>query len=211
MKQIFLYIFILISIAIKAQGYNYNCATEIDTTEVRNNCERYKANNWDDKLLLMDNFIPINDTFPIVTIKFNVHIWREDNGTGNRWLDTEEYRDSLRIMFNYANYIASHNKQYTNYISNALFIPDTKYRYELDSVYYYNNSNLAYCGYNNPLNEYILNNYPDRLNNLALHLNLHHSNIFSGRSPGISSDIQSILFVNCYTGIIVDYGQMHCC
>lgn len=45
MKQIFLYIFILISIAIKAQGYNYNCATEIDTTEVKNNCERYKANN----------------------------------------------------------------------------------------------------------------------------------------------------------------------
>ena len=56
MKQIFLYIFILISIAIKAQGYNYNCATEIDTTEVRNNCERYKANNWDDKLLFCNEF-----------------------------------------------------------------------------------------------------------------------------------------------------------
>ena len=200
MKQIFLYIFILISIAIKAQGYNYNCATEIDTTEVKNNCERYKANNWDDKLLLMDNFIPINDTFPIVTIKFNVHIWREDNGTGNRWLDTEEYRDSLRIMFNYANYIASHNKQYTNYISNALFIHDTKFRYELDSVYYYNNSDLAHTKNNYRLNQYIKNNHPERLNNFAFHFNLYNDNYASAVSSGINSDIQSFIFLNCYSG-----------
>lgn len=206
MKKIFLYLLLSITLINNAQeieeNYNYQDNDEIENNYVERGlvCTRTVPHNWDDKLMLMDNYIPLNDTFPVITIKCNVHIWREDNGTGNRWLDTEEYRDSLRLIFNYANSIVSHNVQYSETIPNTIFVPDTKYRFELDSVYYYNNSYLAYKTSNSMLNQYILNNYPERLENFGVHLNLAHSGLISGYSSGISSDIQSFILINCRTG-----------
>ena len=161
MKKIFLYLLLSITLINNAQeteeNYNYQDNDEIENNYVERGlvCTRTVPHNWDDKLMLMDNYIPLNDTFPVITIKCNVHIWREDNGTGNRWLDTEEYRDSLRLIFNYANSIVSHNVQYSETIPNTIFVPDTKYRFELDSVYYYNNSYLAYKTSNSMLNQYL--------------------------------------------------------
>ena len=195
MKKILICILMFICISINAQDY---CGTEDCEYSPRSNCERLIPNGWSDSLLFLSNFIPSNDTFPIISIKVNVHIFRRDDGTGNRWLDTEEYRDSLRMMFDYANYISSNNCQYSEDIQNAEFIPDTKYRFILDSVYYYNNTILAYCDDNNPINNYLLENYPERLNNYALHMNLFDCD-YSGIST-VNGNIQSCLFVKCYTG-----------
>ena len=165
----------------------------------RNHCERIIPDNWDDSLLLLSNFIPRDDSFPVISIKVNIHIFREDDGTGNRWLDTEEYRDSLRMMFDYANQISSNNCMYSEYIPNAEFIQDPKYRFILDSIYYYNNTALAYASDNGPINQFLLANYPERLNNYALHMNLFSNCDYSGISS-VNNNIQSCLFVKCYSG-----------
>ncbi|MBP1672800.1 MAG: hypothetical protein H6Q25_615 [Bacteroidetes bacterium] len=59
------------------------------------NCNRTKPINNQDIELLQENYIP-NDTTPILTIKLAFHVWRDDNGNGNYWLDTPQYRDTLQ-------------------------------------------------------------------------------------------------------------------
>ena len=214
MKKIFLYILVFVSIITNAQDYNeveeyFNAydydEIENDYEETRHVCERTKPYGWNDTLMLLPNFIPRNDTFPVITIKCNVHIWREDDGTGNRWLDTDEYRDSLRMVFDYANYIMTNNIEYSEIIPDAEFISDTKYRLVLDSVFYYNDSVLAYKTSNNALNQFIRNNYPERLDNFAVHMNLAYRGQIAGYSSGISSLLQSVILINCkvgrYTGL----------
>ncbi|MBO7287462.1 MAG: T9SS type A sorting domain-containing protein [Bacteroidales bacterium] len=198
MKKIFL-ILLLITLTVNIKGQDCCGTTADDNIYSRTHCERMEPSNWEDSLLLLSNFIPRDDTFPVISIKVNVHIFRKDDGTGNRWLDTEEYRDSLRMMFDYANQISSTNCIYSESIPNAEFIPDSKYRFILDSIYYYNNTALAYASDNNPINNFLLANYPERLNNYALHMNLFSNCDYSGKST-LNSNIQSCLFVKCYTG-----------
>ena len=198
MKKIFL-ILLLITLTVNIKGQDCCGTTADDNIYSRTHCERMEPSNWEDSLLLLSNFIPRDDTFPVISIKVNVHIFRKDDGTGNRWLDTEEYRDSLRMMFDYANQISSTNCSYSESIPNAEFIPDSKYRFILDSIYYYNNTALAYASDNNPINNFLLANYPERLNNYALHMNLFSNCDYSGKST-LNSNIQSCLFVKCYTG-----------
>lgn len=150
----------------------------------------------------MSRFIPRNDTFPVISIKFNIHIWREDDGTGNRWLDTPACRDTLRLLFEYANNIASHNVPFSDTILNAEFVSDPKYRFILDSIYYYDNTIIAHTKTNRPINEYVMSNYPERIKNVCLHFNLvngvNYSAISTGSNP--TNGVHSILFVKCNTG-----------
>ena len=197
-KKLFL-LLIAICVAVNISAQHFCGTIDADNYE-RGSCERYKPDDWGDSLLLLTNYIPNNDTFPIITIKINAHIWRKDDGTGNRWLDTEEYRDSLRMIFDYANGIAANNQPYSEIIADAEFIPDTRYRFELDTVYYYNNTYLANKSSNTELNQYVKTNYPERLDNFALHMNICNSCDYSGVSTSIGGEVQSVLFVKCYTG-----------
>jgi hypothetical protein len=112
------------------------------------NCNRTKPINNQDFELFQENYIP-NDTTPILTIKMAFHVWRDDNGNGNYWLDTPQYRDTLQQVVNLVNWIYLTNEQFSDPIEGAIFIPDTKVRFEIDTVYYYNCSNVIYDSSNN--------------------------------------------------------------
>ena len=77
------------------------------------NCTRIIADDVNDLNLLMSRYIP-DDNTPIKTIKINFNIWRLDSGTGNYWLDTPEYRDTLQMVVNYLNYIYSTNDSFSD-------------------------------------------------------------------------------------------------
>lgn len=83
MKRISL-ILLLITLTININGQDICGTIADDNLYSRNHCERIIPDNWEDSLLLLSNFIPRDDTFPIISIKVNVHIFRKDDGTGNR-------------------------------------------------------------------------------------------------------------------------------
>lgn len=89
--------------------------------------------------LLLNKYVPDSNT-PIKTIHLSFHVWRNDNGTGSFWQNSQAYRDTLRMVVGYLNWIYSENIAFSDPISNAVFIPDTKVRFELDSVYYYDST-----------------------------------------------------------------------
>jgi len=119
-------------------------------------CNRIYPDNENDVNLLISNYIP-NDNTPIKTIKINFNIWREDDGTGNYWLDTPAYRDTLQMIVDYLNYIYSNNVPFSDPVQGAVFIPDSKIRFEIDTVYYINNSDHAYWTNVDGVNNYIVN------------------------------------------------------
>ena len=163
-------------------------------------CDRVIANDIYDINLLASSYIPDSIT-PIVTIKVNVNVWRENDGTGSYWLDTPAFRDSLRMLFNYLNYQFAVNQIYSDPVSNAEFILDTKVRFELDTVYYYNDSTLAHSFGSTPFILYMIANYPERLNNFNYHLSLNEGIIGStvaGSSSGYNSINQSITSIRQY-------------
>ena len=113
------------------------------TQESSVNCNRIHPIDANDSNLLISNYIP-NDYTPIKTIRINFNIWRLDDGTGNYWLDLPEYRDTLQMIIDNLNYIYSTNVSSSDPIQGAVFISDTRVRFEIDSVYYINNSNVAF-------------------------------------------------------------------
>ena len=157
-------------------------------------CNRVCPSDNQDSSLMIRSFVP-NDSTPIVTIYVNMHIWREDNGTGNYWLDTPAFRDSLRAAFDFLNMIYSHNHTYSENIPNAQYIEDTRVRFEIDTFFYYNNSQMAHQKTPWPLTNYLLNNHPERLNRFNYHLTLDTTAYYSGTSTGYNTSYQSIVSV----------------
>ncbi len=129
-------VFLFTCMVIQAQYICYEPESEIPMRT--DPCHRVFPINWEDESLLISSYIPTTNT-PIITIPVNINVWREDNGTGNWWLDTPAYRDSLQKAFDYLNQIYGHNEEYTLYIPNAQFILDTRVRFVIDTVFYYNN------------------------------------------------------------------------
>ena len=123
-----------------------------------------------------------DENTPIITLPVNIHIWREDDGTGNWWQDTPAFRDSLQVTFDYLNFIYAHNVPYSLDIPNTQFIEDTKVRFLIDTVYYYNDSYMAYQTSPETFNQYLVDNYPDRTTNYNYHLCLNRTANFSGNT-----------------------------
>ncbi|MDD3691746.1 MAG: T9SS type A sorting domain-containing protein [Bacteroidales bacterium] len=163
------------------------------TQESSVNCNRIHPIDANDSNLLISNYIP-NDCTPIKTIRINFNIWRLDDGTGNYWLDLPEYRDTLQMIIDNLNYIYSTNVSSSDPIQGAVFISDTRVRFEIDSVYYINNSNVAFWTNVDGVNNYMLSLYPERGNNFNYHLNLADGpGGASGASNGYSSDRPAII------------------
>ncbi|MBQ4440874.1 MAG: hypothetical protein II899_02050 [Bacteroidales bacterium] len=144
MKKIFLLLFLAFVVSLCQAQYvctqyemNNECQRDLYS------CDRVFPSDNQDTNLMMRSFIP-TDTTPIITIPVDIHIWREDDGTGNYWLDTPAFRDSLRKVFGFLNYIYSTNEPYSETIPNAIFIEEARVRFEIDTFYYYNNSYLAH-------------------------------------------------------------------
>jgi hypothetical protein len=161
-------------------------------------CERAIPDDWIDSGLLAKNFIPNNST-PIIIIPVNINVWREDDGTGNCWLDTPEWRDSLQKAFFWLNYIYSHNEPYTLNIPDAQFVEDTRVRFVIDTIFYYNNSLMAHKSSTFDFTNYLIANHPERLNRFNYHLSLNTTVYYSGCSSGYNVQYPAIVSVKQVT------------
>lgn len=190
MKRILLcYALVIGCLVVEAQYLYFDT---IESDERSYSCTRAKPVNQNDVGLLIVNFIP-NESTPIVTIPVNIHVWRKNDGTGNWWLDTPAFRDSLQLTFDYLNQIYSHNDTFSLYIPNTQFIEDTKVRFEIDTVYYYNNSQMAYDTTKESFINYLSDNFPERLNNINYHLSIDTTASFFGHSTGFNTSFPTIV------------------
>ena len=130
-KIIFSLVFLL---ALDNTYAQYYCLSGTDSTCPRDMCSRVKPVDIYDTGLLALSYIP-NDSTPIKTIPVIINVWRKDDGTGNYWLDTPAFRDSLRLSFYYLNWIYSHNATYSLTIPNAQFVLDARVRFVIDTFY----------------------------------------------------------------------------
>ena len=151
-------------------------------------CVRLNAKpvNDTDSAMFQQRFIP-NDTTPIITIHMDMHIWRTDSGTGNRWLDNQAYRDSMQMAVDWLNDIYANNVPYCLHIPGAQYIENTKVRFVIDTFYYYNNTLMANYsgGVSNKPSSYVLTNYPDRAKKFMYHF------VLGGTGGGESSKYNS--------------------
>ena len=152
-----------------------------DTLEIsnRSDCSRYKPQNAEDTMLYMQRFVPDEST-PVKTIPLNINVWRNDDGTGNWWQDSQAFRDSMQVVIGYLNYIYWNNVPFSDTIFDAVFIPDTKIRFEIDTFYYYNNTTMAHKVYPGDFNDYLSQNHPERLKRFNIHLSIGYSGTIAG-------------------------------
>lgn len=195
MKKSFLILALLIGCFVTKAQYFCNDSVEIENRYY--DCIRVKPTNNTDTALFISSYIPHENT-PIVTIPVNINVWRKDDGTGNWWQDTPAFRDSLQAVFGYLNYIFSHNDTFSLKIPNAQFIEDTKVRFVIDTVYYYNNSQLAFDTTIAPFTNYLIENYPERLNHFNYHLSIDSVAARSGCATDVENTHPTIISVHQY-------------
>jgi hypothetical protein len=188
---------LLLIIAIYGNLYaQYVCNSSTHNVEnTRAICSRVTPTNSYDMNLLIQSYIP-NNVSPVITIPVNINVWRKDDGTGNWWQDTPAFRDSLQLAFDYLNIMYSQNVPYTLNIPNTQFIVDTKVRFIIDTVYYYNNTEMAYKKTPSPFAEFLLAHYPERLNHFNYHLSIDSAANYSGYSSGYDYQYPSIVSVH---------------
>ena len=77
-----------------------------DTLEIsnRSGCSRYLPQNAEDTMLYMHRFIPDENT-PVKTIPLNINVWRNDDGTGSWWQNSQSFRDSMYLVIGYLNWV----------------------------------------------------------------------------------------------------------
>ena len=197
MKKTLLFLILSIGYFIANAQYFCDGISDHNNREINSNCSRVSPISMYDTSLLLSSYIP-NESTPIVTIPVNINIWREDDGTGNWWQNTPAFRDSLQLAFNYLNIIFSQNVPYSLYIPNAQFIEDTKVRFIIDTVYYYNNSLLAHEHMLPPFENYLVSSHPERLKNFNIHLSIDTSSTMSGSASWYDDDYHSIVTINQY-------------
>ncbi|HLW30575.1 MAG TPA: hypothetical protein VKX29_06930, partial [Brumimicrobium sp.] len=130
-----------------------------------------------------ESYIPIggsNEDF-IKTLHVSFHIWQRGDGSGNLD-DTQATKNRLIQVIDWANQNYSSVHQNNNpppYTTE--YIEDSRVRIVLDSIYFYKDITIdsvySYVvsgpgnrGHNTVLDNFIKNNYPNRLNALPLHI-----------------------------------------
>lgn len=156
------------------------------------NSQDFSCVDTTDINLRLQKFIPDSISTPIKTIHLSFHIWRDDNGNGNFWLNQQAYRDTLRLMISFVNEFFNDNQPFSDPVYGAPLIKDTKIRFHLDSVYYYNNTQLSLYPYNDDLTNFISTNHPERLSSFPYHLTMSTYWSFYGASSSACNPIQSI-------------------
>jgi hypothetical protein len=182
---------------IQLSNAQYECGnTEPEPLNLNNNnnCFRVLPQNNADANLLMTTYIPDSST-AIITIPINLNIWRTDEGAGNYWENTPAFKDSLRKVIGFLNWIFSDNDLPSDPITGAKFIPDTKVRFVIDSFYYYNNTLLCYDDNSSRLTAYLIANYPERMDKFNYHLTINTTASYSGISSGYNATYHSICSV----------------
>ena len=172
------------------------------------NITRTMPSGANDTELLMQKFIPDNTT-PVKTIKMDIHIWRNDDGTGNRWLNNQAYRDTMQMAVDWLNHFFTNNDvPYCLSIPGAQYIPDVKVRFEIENFYYYNNSDVTNnTNRGNPgrASNHVAAHHPDRLKNFMYHFviaSYEANSSVGGQSSGYNASLQ---FINKYNAFPVEH------
>ena len=192
-------VLLLLTFAIMSNALAQFFCGNNDTLEItnRSGCSRHIPQNAEDTMLYMQRFIPDEST-SIKTIPLNINVWRNDDGTGSWWQDNQAFRDSMQIVIGYLNYIYANNIPFSDTISDAIFISDTKIRFEIDTFYYYDNTTIAHKVKPGDFNNYLLQNHSERLKRFNIHLSLGDSGSIAGWSSGISTEYQCFVCLHQY-------------
>lgn len=134
--------------AVKGQNeIGFTCFTESDSQEIMTsaiiveNCYRIGGPTDESEF---NPFIP-NANSPIYTVRLNLHIMQEDDGTGN-FPGNLATRILLYNMVQDINNIFYSNMQQPvcNGILTPNFIVDTRIRFRIDGIYFHKNSSICH-------------------------------------------------------------------
>jgi hypothetical protein len=157
-------------------------------SEVRaSNCDQTSL-AFTDKYGRYDYHIP-NSSTPVKTIMINFNVFQDDNG-GNNWQDTPAdlaHFDDIMLWLNNA---YQHNNLPSDPISGVPYIDDTRIRFEIGGIYFYQNTALSQSSSASTLLNHIGNVDPDRLNQLNICL----TNGSYGNASGFSTTPSSTNF-----------------
>src|SRR5690554_3236018 len=158
---------------------NTNCATQppLESNSKSIDCGESSSsfiNYWRKK----ESYIPSNEDTFVKTVHVSFHIWQRADGSGS--LDENVSNiNRLKQIISWVNDNYSSNQiNLTPLPYTTFLLDDTKLRFVLDSIYFYQDTSIDssyfYCdgnsNHNSILDDYIRNNYPERLNALPLHL-----------------------------------------
>lgn len=127
------------------------------------------------------NYIPAPNQ-GIKTIKIGLHFWNDNQGNGT-FSDTPETREQFDQIFFWINRWHEIVGEPSDPVPGAATITDTRIRFEIVDLYFYQDSLLNMTSDLNKLNNYVQANYPERLSALSIHFTS-HDGIGSGHSSG---------------------------
>lgn len=110
-------------------------------------------------------WIPDASNPEIKTIKINLNIMQDGNGSGNFQASDIE---SLEQIFNWMADIYQTNDQPSDPLNDVQFIPDTYIRFELNGVFFYNVESLHRSTSTYALLNHLRTFHPERLNELNI-------------------------------------------
>jgi hypothetical protein len=143
----------------------------------------------DNKLLFISRFVP-NDTTPSLTIRVNINVWRNDDGSGNFWQEDPAYWTKWQDFFTYLNRRFVDNESYSDPVPGALFLQDSKIRFEIGNIYYYNSTEMVnllydatkYSNYFGRLKRFIQTTYPQNWSDECFNMHFMPSGSLGGRA-----------------------------
>lgn len=125
------------------------------------NCSQ-ESSSYLTKYRLKETHIPTSIT-PQKTMKINVHVFNDDNGSGN-WQNNSTDIAIIKYLFELANNIYQNNCSPSDPISGVNDLSNSYIKLEVENVYFYNESSLHTEYQSAPCFNYIETNFPERLN-----------------------------------------------
>lgn len=136
--------------------------------DISNQLSDYSCNNssstFTNQYEHKEFYIP-NDSSTVKVIKINLHVFQKDDGTGN-WQNTANHIDTLKLFFQHANSIYQSNCSPSDPIPMVDELPHSYINFQLDSIYFYQNTSLHYSSSSKACYDYIKEYYPERSDNL---------------------------------------------
>lgn len=127
-----------------------------------------------------ERYIPYTNTRNdiIKTVHLAIHVWQRADGSGNL-RDTPETRERMSKVMEWLNNFYAKNPEPQNpplsYRVDTIY--DSKIRFVLEGIYFYKDATIdsSYCystryNHNEKLNNYLKQNFPERVKTLNLHI-----------------------------------------
>ncbi len=106
---------------------------------------------------------------PVTTIMINFNIWQKDDGSGN-WENTPDHIARLQSVVNHINDIYNSNCTPSDPISGVTDISDSKIRFELNEIYFYQNTTIWNEDQSGPITTAMNNVDNSRSKELNIHI-----------------------------------------